>query len=126
MELAPPVADLPPAELLFSEQLRTISCQLLRQDQMSVETLAEHLQMSPRSLQRKLHSLFGLSYTDYARELQLQLVVEQLQRGASVKEAAAATGFCDQAYLTRVFKQQFGVTPSQYKKQQHVRSESEG
>ena len=91
---------------------------------MSVETLAEHLQMSPRSLQRKLHSLFGLSYTDYARELQLQLVVEQLQRGASVKEAAAATSFCDQAYLTRVFKQQFGVTPSQYKKQQQVRSES--
>lgn len=123
---APPVADLPPAELLFSEQLRTISCQLLREDQMSVETLAEHFQMSPRSLQRKLHSLFGLRYSDYVRELQLQLVVEQLQQGASVKEAAAATGFRDQAYLTRVFKQQFGVTPSQYKKQQHVRSESEG
>ena len=124
MELAPPVADLPPAELLFSEQLRTISCQLLREDQMSVETLAEHFQMSPRSLQRKLHSLFGLRYRDYVRELQLQLVVEQLQQGASVKEAAAATGFRDQAYLTRVFKQQFGVTPSQYKKQQQVRSES--
>ena len=121
---APPVADLPPAELLFSEQLRTISCQLLREDQMSVETLAEHFQMSPRSLQRKLHSLFGLRYRDYVRELQLQLVVEQLQQGASVKEAAAATGFRDQAYLTRVFKQQFGVTPSQYKKQQQVRSES--
>lgn len=123
---APPVADLPPAELLFSEQLRTISCQLLREDQMSVEGLAEHFKMSSRSLQRKLHSLFVLSYSDYVRELQLQLVVEQLQQGASVKEAAAAAGFRDQAYLTRVFKQQFGVTPSQYKKQQHVRSESEG
>ncbi len=119
--LAAPLApDLPPAELLFSEQLRTISCQLLREDQMSVEGLAEHFKMSSRSLQRKLHSLFGLSYSDYLRELQLQLVVEQLQQGASVKEAAAATGFRDQAYLTRVFKQQFGVTPSQYKKQQRV------
>lgn len=126
MELAPPVADLPPAELLFSEQLRTISCQLLREDRMSVERLAEHFKMSSRSLQRKLHSLFGLSYSDFVRELQLQLVVEQLQRGMSVKEAAAAAGFRDQAYLTRVFKQQFGVTPSQYKKQQQVRSESEG
>jgi AraC-like DNA-binding protein len=117
---APLTADLPPAELLFSEQLRTISCQLLREDQMSVERLAEHFNMSIRSLQRKLHSLFGLSYSDYARELQLQLVVEQLQQGASVKEAAAAAGFRDQSYLTRVFKQQFGVTPSQYKKQQRV------
>ena len=115
---APPVADLPPAELLFSEQLRTISCQLLSEERISVETLAEHFQMSSRSLQRKLHSLFRLSYTDYVRELQLQLVVEQLRQGGSVKEAAAAAGFRDQAYLTRVFKLQFGVTPSQYKKQQ--------
>ena len=118
--VTPRAADLPPAEPLFSEQLRTISCQLLRADQMSVEGLADHFKMSSRSLQRKLHSLFGLSFSDYVRELQLQLVVEQLQQGASVKEAAATAGFRDQAYLTRVFKQQFGVTPSQYKKQQRV------
>lgn len=117
---SPPVADLPPAELQFSEQLRTISCQLLREDQMSVEGLAEHFKMSSRSLQRKLHSLFGLSYSDYLRELQLQLVLEKLMQGSSIKEAAGAAGFRDQAYLTRVFKQQFGVTPSQYKKQQRV------
>lgn len=115
-----PVADLPPAELQFSEQLRTISCQLLREDRMSVEGLAEHFKMSSRSLQRKLHSLFGLSYSDYLRELQLQLVVEQLMQGRSIKEAAGAAGFRDQAYLTRVFKQQFGITPSQYKKQQRA------
>ena len=58
-----------------------------------------------------------MSYSDYVRELQLQLVVEQLRCGASIKSAAAMAGFRDQAYLTRVFKQQFGVTPSQYKKQ---------
>jgi AraC-like DNA-binding protein len=115
-----PVADLPPAELQFSEQLRTISCQLLREDRMSVEGLAEHFKMSSRSLQRKLHSLFGLSYSDYLRELQLQLVVEQLMQGRSIKEAAGGAGFRDQAYLTRVFKQQFGITPSQYKKQQRA------
>lgn len=111
------IAGLPPGELAFGERLRSISYELLRQDRLSVEHLAEHFNISSRSLQRKLSSLFGMSYSDYVRELQLQLVVEQLRCGASIKSAAAMAGFRDQAYLTRVFKQQFGVTPSQYKKQ---------
>ena len=73
--------------------------------------------MSSRTLQRKIQALFGLSYSDYQRELQLQLVIDHLQRGLSIKEAAARSGFRDQAYLSRVFKQKLGVTPSEYRKQ---------
>lgn len=104
-------------EQQFGERLRQSTLQLLQQDQASVEQLASDFGMSARSLQRKLRALYGLSYSDYVRTLQLQLVMETLQCGGSVKEAAGLAGFKDQAYLTRVFKQQFDMTPSQFKKQ---------
>lgn len=104
-------------EQQFGERLRQSTRQLLQRDQASVEQLASDFGMSARSLQRKLRALYGLSYSDYVRTLQLQLVMETLQGGGSIKEAAGLAGFKDQAYLTRVFKQQFDMTPSQYKKQ---------
>lgn len=110
-------AAISPVDAAFSQQLRDLVCELLPQDQLSLELLAIRLCMSSRTLQRKIQALFGLSYNDYQRELQLQLVIEHLQRGLSIKEAAARSGFRDQAYLSRVFKQKLGLTPSEYKKQ---------
>ncbi|MBS7697930.1 MULTISPECIES: AraC family transcriptional regulator [unclassified Chelatococcus] len=40
---------------------------------------------------------------------------EALRRGATPAEAAAATGFCDQAHLTRAFKARIGITPGAYR-----------
>ena len=54
----------------------------------------------------------------------MQLVVEQLQQGATVKMAARIAGFNDQAYLTRVFKQTFNMSPTEYRKS-HISSNSE-
>ena len=110
-------AAISPVDAAFSQQLRELVCELLQQDQLSLELLAVRFCMSSRTLQRKIQALFGLSYSDYQRELQLQLVIDHLQRGLSIKEAAARSGFRDQAYLSRVFKQKLGVTPSEYRKQ---------
>ena len=100
----------------FSDELYTRACQLLGQGAMSVETLADQMGLSSRTLQRKLQSLFGVNYSDYVRKIQMQLVVSQLQQGASVKMAARVAGFRDQAYLTRVFRQTFNMSPTEYRK----------
>lgn len=110
-------AAISPVDAAFSLQLRELVCELMQQDQLSLELLAIRLCMSSRTLQRKIQALFGLSYGDYQRELQLQLVIDHLQRGLSIKEAAARSGFRDQAYLSRVFKQKLGLTPTEYRKQ---------
>lgn len=111
-------------EQQFGERLRHSTAQRLQRDQASVEQLAVEFGMSTRSLQRKLRALYGMSYSDYVRTLQLQLVVTTLQGGGSIKEAARLAGFKEQSYLTRVFKQQFGMTPSQYKKQHSAEASS--
>jgi AraC-like DNA-binding protein len=41
---------------------------------------------------------------------------EMLSKGQSVADVAAATGFADQAHLTRAFKRVTGITPGRLRK----------
>lgn len=100
----------------FSDELYSQACQLLSQGTISLDILAIQMGLSSRTLQRKLQSLFGVNYSDYVRKIQMQLVVSQLEQGASVKMAARVAGFRDQAYLTRVFRQHFNMSPTEYRK----------
>ena len=43
---------------------------------------------------------------DYARSL--------IRRGTPLAEAAAASGFADQAHMTRHFKKTFGIAPGRW------------
>jgi AraC-like DNA-binding protein len=64
----------------------------------------------------------GLTPHAYLVQLRLNAARHQLRRGASLAEAAAASGFYDQSALTRHFKRSYGITPGQFA--DAVRSES--
>ncbi|HTW72970.1 MAG TPA: AraC family transcriptional regulator [Acetobacteraceae bacterium] len=56
----------------------------------------------------------GLTPHSYLVQLRLNAARRQLRQGASLAEAAAASGFYDQSALTRHFKRCHGITPGQY------------
>jgi AraC family transcriptional regulator, positive regulator of tynA and feaB len=67
---------------------------------------------------RALHALFEDADTSVAgmvRSERLARCVEDLQRanGGSVTDIAFRWGFCDAAHFSRVFKREFGATPSE-------------
>lgn len=67
---------------------------------------------------RALHALFedvDASVAGLVRSQRLARCMEDLQRrnGGSVTEIAFRWGFCDAAHFSRVFKREFGVTPSE-------------
>jgi AraC-like DNA-binding protein len=70
---------------------------------------------------RKLHQLFKASDTTFGsvvRDARLQLVVRHLEDarvGTSIAEVAARCGFYDGPHLTRLFRERFGCTPSEYR-----------
>jgi len=64
---------------------------------------------------RAFRSRFGLSPSDYQRQLRLRAARRALAGGAAVADAAAATGFADQAHLTRWFRRCYGITPGAYR-----------
>jgi transcriptional regulator GlxA family with amidase domain len=67
---------------------------------------------------RALHALFEDADTSVAglvRGERLARCLEDLQRpnGGSVTDIAFRWGFCDAAHFSRVFKREFGATPSE-------------
>jgi AraC-like DNA-binding protein len=56
----------------------------------------------------------GLTPHAYLVQLRLRAARHQLRQGASLAEAATASGFYDQSALTKHFKRSYGITPGQF------------
>ncbi|MFN3670580.1 MAG: AraC family ligand binding domain-containing protein [Bosea sp. (in: a-proteobacteria)] len=57
----------------------------------------------------------GLTPHAYLVDVRIRRARERLRRGEALGDVAAATGFCDQAHLTRAFKARLGVTPGAFR-----------
>lgn len=67
-------------------------------------------------LVRSFTNIVGMPPHAWHMQLRLQRCLEFLSRGDAVADVAAATGFADQAHLTRSFKRMTGITPGRYRK----------
>ena len=83
--------------------------------QATLTDLADVAGCSRFAAYRAFRSRFGLSPSDYQRQLRLRAARRALASGAAVADAAAATGFADQAHLTRWFRRCYGITPGAYR-----------
>jgi AraC-like DNA-binding protein len=80
-------------------------------DPLSTEQLAKYARLHKCHFVRTFHRVTGLSPQTYLRQVRLARARELIFQGAAPIEAAHATGFSDQAHLTREFKRVYGVTP---------------
>ena len=64
---------------------------------------------------------YGLSPSEYQRQLRLRAARHALASGAALADVAAAAGFADQAHLTRWFRRCYGITPGAYRAASAVR-----
>ena len=83
--------------------------------------LARATGLGPYTLLRAFRAETGLPPHAYLNQVRVRLARGLLDRGVPPAEAAAATGFADQAHLTRHFKRVLGVPPGAYQ-----RSRAEG
>ena len=111
------------------EQLERL--QLAQRMQPALAAMQEHMRnpISMKSLaqqfglsQSRFHELFvqctGIAPGQY--QLQLRLHEAQMQlisSGTAIKEIAAACGFDDNHYFSRIFKKHVGLSPAAYRKQ---------
>lgn len=82
----------------------------------SIEDVAQHIAMAPRSLRRKLEEE-GSSFRDIVEAERRHLAVQLLQ-GTQMKleEIALQLGYGDTASFTRAFRRWFGQAPGEYRK----------
>lgn len=81
----------------------------------SVEILADEAAMSSVQLYRKLKALTGYTPNELIRNIRLERGASLLrQHAGGVSEVAYQVGFNNLSYFAKVFKDKYGVTPSEY------------
>lgn len=90
---------------------------------LSVDMLASELHLSRTTLHRKLKSLTNQSATEFIRYIRLKNAVKLLQAGnLKVNEIGFTVGFNSHNYFTTSFKNQYGISPSEYIKKNSLES----
>jgi len=102
---------------LLTEKLN--SQQLYLQEDLSLLTLANHLQVSTHKLSAVINCVFRQSFYEYINDFRVKYAAQQLlltpQR--SITEIFFEAGFTTKSTFYSYFKKAFACTPSQYRKQ---------
>lgn len=83
-----------------------------------VDAIAQHLCLSSRQLTRKIQMLTGENVVSLIIKIRIKKAKQLMEQNKNMplSEVALRSGFSDAAYFSRTFKQQEGVTPTQYKR----------
>ncbi len=79
-----------------------------------VEPLATAIGMSRMHLNRKIKAMTGMTPNELIRVVRLNRAAELLLTGVTIAEVADRAGFDTAAYFSKVFKEQYHLTPSEY------------
>lgn len=85
-------------------------------ENVSLEQLANIVDLKPLRLLRVFRQAVGLPPHAYLVQIRIALAKKLLAKGMPIAQVAADTGFTDQSHLTKHFKRTVGVTPGQYAK----------
>ena len=82
----------------------------------SLEVLAQELGVSPYHLSRLFKEEKGENFINYVTSLRLEKAKKLLgDNSLIIKEISTGVGYNDQNYFTKLFKQKFGLTPTEYR-----------
>ncbi len=95
-------------------------------EQIKLESLASYCHVSKQQLIRYFKNSFNTTPINYITEYKLAKAKELLyyHQQLTIKEISAELGFENQRYFTRIFKQHFNETPTQYRNRTHNFDES--
>ena len=82
--------------------------------QFSIADITKEFGISRSLLHIKMKSFANTSMTDYIRRRRMARACELMRQGYNVSETAYRTGYSDPNYFTKVFKKEFGRTPSEF------------
>jgi two-component system sensor histidine kinase ChiS len=98
----------------FTQRCFSLIQENLDDAQLSVEKLADLMNINRSHFQRKIKTLTGFSPSELIRTIRLERGKEMLDRKeGNIKEIAYMTGFTSQSYFSKCFADHFGYPPSQ-------------
>ncbi|HEY3386711.1 MAG TPA: hybrid sensor histidine kinase/response regulator transcription factor, partial [Saprospiraceae bacterium] len=118
-----PVTDISYAEKIeneFIKKIREVVEANFSNSEFSVEKLCKLVFMSHSQLHRKLEALTDCSPNQFIRMVRLNKAKELLTNPSnSISTVAMESGYNDPSYFARIFKQETGLTPQEWRSRQN-------
>ena len=107
-----------PLDNEFVQRITQIIEDNLEMEKMDIAFIADQMCMSHSTLYRKIKGVADMSANEFIRKVKMKNGVKLLLSGKySISEISYMTGFSSVAYFRQCFKNEFGMTPSEYVKQ---------
>jgi len=104
------------ADEAFLNRARDIIEENMENGNFGVQDLASEFALSSRQLQRRLRETVDQSPVEFMRTLRLQRAAQLLEgHFGNVSEVAYSVGFTSLSYFAKCFREQFGLSPSEFK-----------
>lgn len=104
------------ADEKFMQKLNQYINENISNPDLNVDMLIDHMCVSRSTLFNKMRSLCGVTSNKYIRKVRIERAKEYLAKtDKSMFSIAIEVGFTESQYFSTVFKQETGVTPSQYR-----------
>lgn len=105
------------ANMKFMQNVNAIIHAEIKNPELNSTYIAAQMAMSVSQLSRKINGITGYPTISYVLQLKLSKAKKMLEvKNVSITEVSDACGFYYVSYFSRVFKKEFGLPPSEYKK----------
>ena len=81
----------------------------------TVATVCEAAGISATAFRQYFQSYFGMTPTEYIRNLRLERARNLIAGGMGIEQAAQSSGIVDPKYFARLVRKKYGCTPKQLK-----------
>jgi YesN/AraC family two-component response regulator len=103
----------------FLNQVNEIVQLNFEKQSFNIDEFAKALHISSVQLRRKLKAIANITPVEFLRNYRLNKAKQFLKNEAyNISEVAYNTGFDSISYFSRVFHDEFGISPSEYREQQ--------
>lgn len=86
------------------------------ENDISLDFLCDQFSMRPDVLSRVFKQVMGEGYTEYVKKQKMERAVRLMKENYNIKEIAQKLGYNSSQYFIKIFKETYGSTPYQYKK----------
>lgn len=102
-------------DMQFVNNMQKSVAENMHDEEYTIDTLAEQLNMSRSSFYRKIKALTGMTPVDYLKTARMNEAARLLGEGMRSSEVAERVGFTSSSYFAKCFRAQFGCLPKDYK-----------
>ena len=93
-------------------------------EKITIRDTAKHFYVSESTIRQTFRQKMGVSFHHCLTQRRLIAAKQLIEGGCVLEQVAAQTGFSDYSSFYRAFRQEYGISPRQYRTMQEAKKRS--